>query len=78
MSEREIRSFREKVQEEFTPKKFIIKTYGSFCSNGKPLILELDQNEEMWRDGVGRLKVGDEVVHFDIMELLNYLRVSVK
>lgn len=78
MSEREIRSFKEKVRANFKPKRFLLTTFGSGGKNATPLVLELDQNEDMWRDGVGRIKIGDAEVHFDINEMISYLTMGVQ
>ena len=77
--DRSIRSWTEKVLEtDYESKRFIIKTYGACQANNRPLVLEANLDKTMWNHGVGKLKVGDEVVFFDINEMISYLKVCVQ
>ena len=76
-----IRSLREKFfysEKKVKPKHFVIRTYGGGSYNKDRLVLELDFSYEAWSDGVGRLRIGDKEVYFDLNELMSYLRTSVK
>lgn len=74
--DKSIRSFREKIQKEITPKRFVIRTYGACQSNRKEMILETDCDYAMWAHGVAKITIGDETAYFDVDELINYLRVG--
>ncbi len=76
--DRSMRSWTEKVEEEYEPKRFVITTFGACGSNTNEIVIEANKDRAMWEYGVGKITVGGKVAFFDLNELQNYLAVCLQ